>query len=354
MSHLRLDHLSKSFGDLAVLDDVSIEVERGEILVLLGPSGSGKTTLLRVLAGFETPDAGRVRIGDEDITVQTPARRNFGLVFQHYALFPHMTVGENVAFGLASRAAGKGAIRERVAKALARVDLEGFEERRIDQISGGQQQRVALARALAPEPRVLLLDEPLSNLDPGLRERTRSELTDTLRRIGITAVWVTHEQEEAFDVGDRVALLSQGRLEQVGPPEALYREPASPFVAAFVGRASMLEGRAGAGGMVKLANGRETEEVSWPAVFTDPVAEGEAVRLVSRPEGLVLVSSGAPEALAGRVVRRRFGGAETFVTVELEDGTRIEVAAEAATGDRVEVAPRPDGLPLRAFRGAVD
>ena len=199
-----------------------------------------------------------------------------------------------------------------------------------------------------------MLDEPLSNLDPGLRERTRSELTDTLRRIGITAVWVTHEQEEAFDVGDRVALLSRGRLEQVGPPEALYREPASPFVAAFVGRASMLEGRAGAGGTVKLATGGGAGEVSWPAVFADPAAEGEAVRLVSRPEGLELVSPGAPEALAGRVVRRRFGGAETFVTVELDGGTRVEVAAEAAVGDRIEVAPRPGGLPLRAFLGAVD
>lgn len=354
MPHLQLHHLSKSFGDLAVLDDVSIEVERGEILVLLGPSGSGKTTLLRVLAGFETPDAGSVRIGDEDITVEPPARRNFGLVFQHYALFPHMTVAENVAFGLASRSTGKSALRERVAKALGMVDLDGFEDRRIDRISGGQQQRVALARALAPEPRVLLLDEPLSNLDPGLRERTRGELTDTLRRIGITAVWVTHEQEEAFDVGDRVALLRDGRLEQVGSPETLYREPASPFVAAFVGRASTLEGRAAADGLVKLAAGSGAGEVSWPAVFAEATGEGEAVRLVSRPEGLALVSPDAPDALAGHVTGRRFGGAETFVTVEVDGDTRIEVAAEAAVGDRVGVAPRPGGLPLRAFRGAAD
>ena len=353
MSYLSLTDLSKSFGDLVVLDDISIEVEGGETLVLLGPSGSGKTTLLRILAGFETADRGHVRVGGEDLIDLPPARRNFGLVFQHYALFPHMTVGENVAFGLASRSVAKSEIGERVAQALTLVDLAGFEGRRIDQISGGQQQRVALARALAPEPRVLLLDEPLSNLDPGLRERTRGELTDTLRRIGITAVWVTHEQEEAFDVGDRVALLRDGRLEQVGPPEELYREPASPFVAAFVGRASMLTGQAAADGHVLLPAGGG-DPVSWPAAFAEPLAEGAPVRLVSRPEGLQLVPPVAAGALGGRVVHRRFGGADTFVTVELDTGGRLEVAAEAAVGDRVGVEPRADGLAARAFPEADD
>ncbi|MBP9146723.1 MAG: ABC transporter ATP-binding protein, partial [Thermoanaerobaculia bacterium] len=223
---LTLDDIGKQFGDKRVLDGISFAVPKGEVLALLGPSGSGKTTLLRIVAGFETADRGSIRVGAQRIENLSPAKRDFGMVFQHYALFPHLSVGENVAFGLEARRFPKAQVEERVAVALASVDLVGFERRRISEISGGQQQRVALARALAPEPRVLLLDEPLSNLDPTLRERTRRELSATLRRIGITTLLVTHEQEEAFDLGDRVALLQGGRLEQLGTPHELYREPA--------------------------------------------------------------------------------------------------------------------------------
>src|SRR5687767_6492065 len=213
MPFLVLDGLDKSFGNNRVLRELSLEIEKGEILALLGPSGSGKTTALRLIAGFEAPDRGRILVGGEDVTPLPPARRQFGMVFQHYALFPHLTVGENVAFGLETRKLGKEELRRRASEALAQVQLPGFEGRRVGEISGGQQQRVALARALATEPRVLLLDEPLSNLDPTLRERTRRELAQTLRRIGITTLLVTHEQEEAFDLGDRVALLHQGKLD---------------------------------------------------------------------------------------------------------------------------------------------
>src|SRR5258707_6439868 len=243
MPFLTLDRLDKSFGGNSVLRGLSLEVAKGEIVALLGPSGSGKTTALRLIAGFETPDRGQIRVEGVDVTAQPPERRHFGMVFQHYALFPRLTVGENVAFGLAGRG-DRADVARRVAAALNLVELPGFEARRVGEISGGQQQRVALARALAPEPRVLLLDEPLSNLDPTLRERTRRELRQLIKRVGITTVFVTHEQEEAFELGDRVAVLNAGRLEQAGAPDELYERPASLFVAAFVGRANVFRGAA--------------------------------------------------------------------------------------------------------------
>src|SRR5215210_3457403 len=231
MPFLVLDGLDKSFATNRVLRELSLEIEKGEVLALLGPSGSGKTTALRLIAGFEAPDRGRIRVDGEDVTGLPPSRRRFGMVFQHYALFPHLTVGENVAFGL--EGASNEESRRRVAEALSQVDLPGFEARRVGEISGGQQQRVALARALAPEPRVLLLDEPLSNLDPSLRERTRRELRRAIQRVGITTVLVTHEQDEAFELGDRVAVMRSGRLEQVGTPDELYGAPANAFVGGF-------------------------------------------------------------------------------------------------------------------------
>src|SRR5713226_7813892 len=257
-SFLSLDHLEKTFASLRVTADLSLTVLEGEIVALLGPSGSGKTTVLRLVAGFEELDSGRVVVEGEDVTRTPPERRRFGMVFQHYALFPHMTVGENVAFGLEAQKTPRAEIRDRVAEALAAVDLTGFEDRRIGQISGGQQQRVALARALAPRPRVLLLDEPLSNLDPTLRERTRRELARLIRKIGITTLFVTHEQEEAFDLADRVAVIHRGGLEQVGPPEELYESPATRFVASFIGRSSVLPAiwEAAASGAVVLPTGQ--------------------------------------------------------------------------------------------------
>src|SRR5262249_8603488 len=282
---LVLDRLEKQFGSLRVVSDFSLEVRECEILALLGPSGSGKTTILRLVAGLEPPDSGRIVVGDEDVTRTPPERRRFGMVFQHYALFPHMTAGENVAFGLEAQGIRGKDAKARVAEALAAVELSGFERRRVTQLSGGQQQRVALARALAPRPRVLLLDEPLSNLDPTLRERTRRELKRVLTATGITTLLVTHEQEEAFDLGDRIAVLNGGRLEQVGTPEALYEAPATRFVHGFIGRSSILAGvweQSPTPG-VRLPGGK-----LWRAAAAGNLTPGQRVDLLVRPEALEL------------------------------------------------------------------
>jgi putative spermidine/putrescine transport system ATP-binding protein len=309
---LTLEGLAKRWTNEVTVGPVALEIARGEIVALLGPSGSGKTTLLRLLAGFETPDAGRVRVETEDVTALPAARRRFGMVFQHYALFPHLDVGENVAFGLAGTGA-RGAVERKVAEVLALVDLTGFERRKVQELSGGQQQRVALARALAPEPRVLLLDEPLSNLDPGLRERTRRELRALIQRVGITTLFVTHEQEEAFDLGDRIVVLNRGRVEQVGAADALYEQPATLFVATFVGRANVLRGA--------------------PAAAIG-AAPGQVA--VVRPERFRFAGTG----LAGVVRERRYTGAAAFFQVETADGLRLEVEASpeaARVGDRVQL-----------------
>jgi ABC-type Fe3+/spermidine/putrescine transport system ATPase subunit len=309
---LEVDGLVKRWAHTVTVGPVSLVCGRGEIVALLGPSGSGKTTILRLLAGFEAPDAGRIAVEGEDVTAAPPARRHFGMVFQHYALFPHLDVGENVAFGLAG-GGERGAAAAKVAQVLALVDLVGFERRRVQELSGGQQQRVALARALAPEPRVLLLDEPLSNLDPALRERTRRELRALIQRVGITTLFVTHEQEEAFELGDRVAVLNAGTLEQLATPDDLYERPASLFVATFVGRANVLRGPA-----ARAFGGREGEVV------------------VVRPERLRFADAGYP----GIVRERRYTGPAAFFLVEGDDGARFEVLAEpgaARVGERVYV-----------------
>ena len=353
---LALERLSRRFGEQLAVDGVSLELARGEILALLGPSGSGKTTTLRLLAGFETPDAGRVLIEGADVSPLTPAARRFGMVFQHYALFPHLDVGENVAFGLESLGVRGEELARRVANALGLVDLAGFERRRIAQLSGGQQQRVAVARALAPEPRVLLLDEPLSNLDPTLRERTRRELRDVIRRVGITTVLVTHEQEEAFELGDRVAVLRAGRLEQVGTPDELYDSPRTPFVARFVGRASELRGRV----LEQSAEGTrlEVEGCIWGvptgAGVQGNFAPGAPVQVLLRPESLWIARS-EPGLLGGTVVERRFIGAGAMYLVRTDGGTLLDVSSPgraAVPGDRIGLAPsRRSGGGIHLFAG---
>ncbi len=303
----------KQWSAAVVVGPIGCEIARGEILSLLGPSGSGKTTILRLIAGFEAPDTGRIVIGGEDVTTLPPARRRCGMVFQHYALFPHLDVGANVAFGLRALGVRDAASVRKVADVLALVDLAGFERRMPHELSGGQQQRVALARALAPEPRVLLLDEPLSNLDPALRERTRRELRALITRVGITTIFVTHEQEAAFDLGDRVAVLNQGRLEQVGTADELYERPATLFVATFVGRANVVRG---------------------PTARALGVSDGQVA--VVRPERLRFADRG----LAALVKERRYTGAAAFYEIETEHGARLDVLAApdaARVGDRVHV-----------------
>ena len=237
---VRLEAVSKQFGSTVAVDRVALEVMPGEFFSLLGPSGCGKTTLLRIVGGFESPDDGRVLIAGRDVTGATPQARPTAMVFQNYALFPSMTVGENVAYGLRVRKVPKGERKRRVAEALKRVDLELLEERPVTQLSGGQQQRVALARAVAVEPKVLLFDEPLSNLDVALREQTRRELKVLQKRLGTTSLYVTHDQQEALALSDRIAVMRKGRLVQVGVPEELYEAPETAYVAEFLGGSNIV------------------------------------------------------------------------------------------------------------------
>jgi len=243
MARLQIERLSKHFGPTVAVHEVSLDVRDGEFVVLLGPSGCGKTTTLRMIAGFIAPTNGRVRLGDDDITTLPPWKRNTGMVFQSYALFPHLTVVENVAFGLEMRNVAGAAVAERVAEALQMVRLAGLADRLPRQLSGGQQQRVALARSLVIRPDVLLLDEPLSNLDAKLREAVRVEIRELQRRLGITTVMVTHDQEEALIMADRLVVMSEGSVRQVGTQRDLYERPADRFVAGFVGRNNILTGR---------------------------------------------------------------------------------------------------------------
>ena len=239
---LELAQLVKRFGSITAVDRIDLVVPSGELVALLGPSGCGKTTTLRIVAGFERPDAGRVCIQGVDVTAAPPYRRDTGMVFQHYALFPHMTVRENVGFGLRMRGVDRGEAEARVREALALVSLSGLEGRYPRQLSGGQQQRVALARALVIRPQMLLLDEPLSSLDAKLRQEMRLEVRAIQRRVGITALFVTHDQEEALSLADRVAVINQGRVEQVGTPVEVYERPRTAFVAGFIGQSNFFRG----------------------------------------------------------------------------------------------------------------
>lgn len=352
---LELRELRKRFGEVEAVRGLDLELQSGELMTLLGPSGCGKTTVLRLIAGFEAPDEGRILFHGEDVTGQTPQRRGFGMVFQNYALFPHLSVFENVAFGLKAHGQAAAEIGAQVERTLERVDLPGFGGRRVQELSGGQQQRVALARALAIEPPLLLLDEPLSNLDAALRERTRVELREILKAVGITALYVTHDQEEAFDLADRIAVMEAGRLRQVGTPEDLYDRPVDRFVAGFVGRSNVLLGRLEAGPsgvlLARLAAGP-----AWPVTSEAGRGEpGQAVELVIRPEDLLLAAGGdasaASAVLAGVVREKLFRGASVTYRVEIADGTVLEVEAErdaAAPGERVAVRPRP-GARVHAF-----
>ena len=342
---LRLEHLVRRFAaeSAPAVDDVTLEARAGELLAVVGASGSGKTTTLRMAAGYERPDAGRVLLDGVDITRRPPEQRDFGMVFQHYALFPHLSVEDNVAFGLEARGVGRGERRTRARDALAGVGLRDAAGRRVQQLSGGEQQRVALARALVIEPRVLLLDEPLSNLDPTLRESTRDELRAMLHRLQVTALFVTHDQEDAFAIADRVALMRGGRLLQAGTPEELYGRPASRAVAEFIGRATLLPARiAGEHVFVRVAD-VEQRALATPA---DGVGDGPALAVL-RPELLALTASGAAGTWPADVLSRRFAGAAYAYRVRLGDGDVVEVLsreAVAVDGDRVGVALVPSAV----------
>ncbi|MFN3286739.1 MAG: ABC transporter ATP-binding protein, partial [bacterium] len=321
MGYLEIVAVRKVFGDVVALHGITLSVQRGEFFTLLGPSGCGKTTLLRIVAGFETPDEGAVWLDGEDITELPPNRRNMGMVFQSYSLFPNMTAEENVEFGLRVRGVPPAERARRVGELFELIGLAAARKRYPHQLSGGEQQRVALARALAIEPRVLLLDEPLSALDAQIRVQLREEIRAIQSRLGITTLYVTHDQEEAMAISDRVAVLSRGRVEQVGTPSEIYERPATPFVAGFVGTMNRLEAvvRDGERGYL------EYRGLPLRVDAARGLAPGTRVLVLVRPEVIQLHPPGSAEGFKGRVLSRAFGGATTRIRVQLEVGGELVV-----------------------------
>jgi spermidine/putrescine transport system ATP-binding protein len=353
---IRIEGVGKSFGDTEAVRDVSLEVAPGEFVTLLGPSGCGKTTLLRLLAGFETPDAGRLLISGRDVAGLPPHHRPVNTVFQHYALFPHQDVAGNVAFGLRMQKRPAAEVRERVARALELVQLAGFEARRVDELSGGQKQRVALARALVLEPEVLLLDEPLAALDAKLRSQMQVELKNLQERLRMTFVFVTHDRDEALIMSDRVAVMNAGRVEQHGTPDALYDRPRTRFVADFLGMRNLLRARVEAveAGLARLACG----ELRFAARDDGGYRAGAEAWVGVRPERVRLLAADAaePGAHDGVVEDEIYLGDRTDWVVRAAGATIV--AAESARGaqprgrgEKVRLALPPEAV-LRLEDGA--
>jgi iron(III) transport system ATP-binding protein len=317
---IRLSGISAIFhherrGDITAVRNLDLEVSPGEFLTLLGSSGCGKTTTLRMIAGFQKPSSGRIMFGDEDVTGLAANQRDIGFVFQNYALFPHLSVFENVAYGLRVKRQGAAQIESSVEAGLRQVGLQGMSERMINELSGGQQQRVALARAIAIKPRVLLFDEPLSNLDAQLRVQMRSEIVRLQKELAITTIYVTHDQEEAMAISDRIAIMENGQIAQIGTAEELYQRPASRFVAGFLGTANLLRGT-----VVEAEAGKTTIEIlnhRWELSCQSPVARGSQVDAVVRPEALTLAKTGT--GLDGIVERRTYFGDKAEYLVRVGD-----------------------------------
>ena len=351
---LQIEALSKTFGTGAsayrALHAVDVTVAEGEFFTLLGPSGCGKTTLLRLIAGFEQPSGGRLVLDGQDIAATPPNRRPVNTVFQNYALFPHLTVAQNIAFGLEARGRPAAEVAARVEEMLALVQMAPQRDRRSSALSGGQQQRVALARALAPEPRILLLDEPLSALDLKLRKEMQGELKRLQRETGLTFIFVTHDQEEALTMSDRIAVMAGGRLQQVAAPRDLYDHPANRFVAGFIGETNFLRGVATAGG-VALAD-------QPPVSLPDAASLSGPVTVLVRPEH-VIIDRAVPGSLAleGRIERLVFGGTDTRVHLRLPGGEPLTARAQNSLHARTalregEVVPL--ALPYEALRLLAD
>jgi len=337
---VRLENLKRTYGPVVALNDLSLTIAPGELVALLGPSGCGKTTALRLLAGLEEADGGRVVVDGKDVTGLPTNRRNVGMVFQAYSLFPHMVAWENVAFGLQMRKVGTEERKKRALETLELVGLDRYANRYASQLSGGQQQRVALARALAIRPQVLLLDEPLSALDAKVRARLRDEIRRIQLEVGITTLFVTHDQEEALAIADRVGVMQAGKLEQLGSPTQVYTRPATPFVADFVGLTNRIQGTVRAGSV-------EVRGATIPLV--DPnVPDGPAVALI-RPEAVTFASDGETDGgpLVGTVIAVAFLGATSRVTVDLGDTTVLaqlptSAASQHPAGTKVRLTLRPD------------
>ncbi|WP_187970577.1 ABC transporter ATP-binding protein [Aquibium microcysteis] len=335
---LRIEALSKDFGPVRAVDDVTLDISRNEFFALLGPSGCGKSTLLRMLAGFEMPSAGRILLEGKDISGLKPERRPVNLMFQSYALFPHMSVLRNIAYGLEMERLSKAEIRARVDEIMAVTDLTGFADRKPEQLSGGQKQRVALARALVKRPKVLLLDEPLGALDKKLRERMQLELKRLQHDVGITFIVVTHDQEEALVMADRMAILKDGRLLQCGSPEEVYETPHDRFVANFIGVMNFIEGRIGGDGHFSAKGMR----VPVPSLAAGPTV------LAIRPEDIA-VEHGGDAGIAGRITDIAYHGLDRVLHVAVEAcATPLQVRVPARTeaghaiGEAIRIAIRPD------------
>lgn len=330
---IKIDHAVKRYGDFTAIPDLSLEIKSGEFFTLLGPSGCGKTTLLRMIAGFNSIEGGNFYFGDKRINDLDPAKRNIGMVFQNYAIFPHLTVRKNVEFGLKNRKLPKEEIKEKADKFMALMKIEEYADRLPEKLSGGQQQRVALARALAIEPDVLLMDEPLSNLDAKLRVEMRTVIKDIQNRLGITTVYVTHDQEEAMAVSDRIAVMSGGVIQQIGAPKRLYQRPANRFVATFIGRSNIMPANV-------YIEGDEAGLI-FEGGYKQPmrnlvnVTDGQPVIVSVRPEEL-LIDPSATHGMRARVAYSTFLGLNTHYQVEFEDETRCEIIQESQIDDIIE------------------
>ena len=328
---VRFEAVSKRFGAVSAVEALTLNIAQGEFFALLGPSGCGKTTLLRMLAGFEMPSEGRILLDGEDIVAVPPHRRPVNMMFQNYALFPHLTVEGNIGFGLRQEKASRNEIAERVAEMLALVRLQGFGGRRIDQLSGGQRQRVALARSLIKHPRVLLLDEPLAALDKKLRAETQFELMELQRKLGTTFVIVTHDQEEAMIVADRIAVMNQGRLIQVAPPAEIYERPNSRWVAGFIGEVNLIDGKMNPGGNIDTALGQVRVADAGAA------RTGDAVSVALRPEK-ISVGADRPKdslnALAGTVFEIGYRGDMSIYKLRVADRSLVQVAVANTSAAR--------------------
>jgi putative spermidine/putrescine transport system ATP-binding protein len=356
MTFLELTGVQKQFGETYAVRDFNLSAERGEFVSFLGPSGCGKTTTLRMIAGFEQPTAGTITVNGEDITYRPPNRRNVGMVFQSYALFPNMTVAGNIGFGMKVRKRPSNEIKKRVGELLELINLPDRGDRYPYQLSGGQQQRVALARALAIEPQVLLLDEPLSALDAKIRVALRKEIRSIQRQLGITTVYVTHDQEEALSLSDRVVVMSEGRIEQIGPPPDIYNFPATPFVASFVGTLNLLAAQIvdGPGGRLTV-DGQEIRAAKPVAAAT------RTVTVALRPESVEVGEGGGSNRLTGQVEDVSFLGSIVRTRVRLGEGATVSLdtfndpgLAPATIGETVTISFPPEAALVLAGQASVE
>lgn len=349
MANLRIVNLTKRFSEVLAVDNISLEVADGEFVTLLGPSGCGKTTTLRTIAGFCYPDRGEIFFGDKIMNNVPPNKRNTAMCFQSYALFPHMSVWDNISFGLKMQKIPQKEQKKRILQVMGMLGIEGLEKRKPGQLSGGQQQRVALARAIVTEPKVLLFDEPLSNLDAKLRVQVRVEIREMQKRLGITAIYVTHDQDEALAISDRIVVMNRGHIEQLGDPYTIYRNPETSFVAGFIGLANIYEGT-----IVARDGSRYTVEAPFGKVVI--VSEGQkipeaskTVKFVWRPEDMKIYTPGAPNRVKGKILQAVFMGNITDIFIDVQ-GKKMRAQTDESrkiiAGDVIEFSIPEDAFSI--------